>query len=284
MRHKLIVTAASIALMATPAFAQSGSDTRDRLGQFLGEVLGVGDTTMDNQWRLGRTPLASQQAQFETRVDGDVTADRITETTGTRLKTDYGALVEREAGYAADRRFTTAERTDLTERYNALLKVLSDGRYADSPVAPAAEVRDGQAAFDARVDAQLAARKIRRSTATQLKADYGKLIVVETDYLQDGALSAKERRDLDNRLDALDARVGDVGYTVPATPKTRLDAIASALPNSGLSSSARDQLLVEHGDLLRLEAAYARSAPSSEDTAYLEARIANLESRAGIKR
>ena len=208
----------------------------------------------------------------------------LTQATGTRLKADYTALVDLEVRYGADGSFSTTERAELTARYNAVLQVLADGRYADGDVYSRADVKEGQAEFNRRVDAAVASRRITRVAGTRLKADYAALIRVETGYLNDGVLSDSERDDLDTRLDALDVRVGDVVYTAPVTPKTRLDAIARALPTSGLGVSARTQLLVEHGDLVRLEAAYARLTPTADEQAYLERRLAELELRARVVR
>ncbi|MFA9201848.1 MAG: hypothetical protein ACEQR8_11865 [Cypionkella sp.] len=291
MKFPLLLAAASVALTAVPATAQSTTSstpsTRERIGQILGNLLGVGnsaDSSLEGQWRAGRTPLGNQRVQFDARVDADVRAGRMAAATGTRLKTDYAALVDLEARYAADGSFTTTERNELTARYNELLQVLADGRYTTGFTELRAEVGEGQAEFNRRVDAQVAARKLTRTAATRLKADYAALIQVEAGYLRDGALSQTEREDLDARLDALDVRVGDVAYAAPVTARSRLAAIASALPTSGLSTAARAQLLVEHGDLVRLEAAYARITPTAEERAYLEQRIANLETRARVAR
>lgn len=289
MRVSLLAAAAAVAFTSVPATAQSTTTTtvRDRLGQILGNLLGIGnqaDSSLDGQWTANRRPLGDQRATFEARVDSDVSAKLMTQATGTRLKSDYYALAQLEAQYGTDGVFTTAERSDLTARYNALLQVLGDRRYADTPVAPKTEVAEGRAAFNARVDAQVNKRKITRTAATRLKADYAALIAVEADYLKDGVLTDAERSDLDARLDALDVRVGDVAYTVPVTYKTRLDAIAAALPRSGLALTARNQLLVEHGDLVRLEAAYARLTPTADEKAYLERRLTNLELRAKVVR
>ena len=290
MRLLLLLTTAAVALSAVPVTAQSSTtptpSTRDRIGQILGNLLGVdnsADSSLDGQWRAGRLPLGNQRAEFTARVDADTRSGVITQETGMRLKADYAALVELEARYGGDRMFTTNERAELSSGYNVLLQVLADRRYADS-VTASADVRDGQAEFNRRVDARVAARKLTRTAGTRLKNDYAALIQVEAGYLRDGILSEDERDDLDTRLDALDARVGDVAYTAPITAKTRLDAIARALPNSGLMAAARTQLLIEHGDLVRLEAAYARLTPSAEERAYLEARLANLETRARIIR
>jgi hypothetical protein len=290
MRFPLLI-AASIAVTAVPATAQSTTPaptptTRDRIGQILGNLLGVGnaaDSSLDGQWRAGRLPLGNQRIEFDTRVDSDVRAGLLSQATGARLKADYDALIDLEARYGADRSFSSTERSDLSARYNTLLQVLADRGYTGG-VSVRAEVSEGQVDFNRRVDAQVTARKLTRTAATRLKNDYAALVRVETGYLNDGVLTDSERNDLDERLDALDLRVGDVAYTAPVTAKTRLAAIASALPASGLSTTARAQLLVEHGDLVRLEAAYARLTPTAEERAYLEQRITSLETRARVVR
>jgi hypothetical protein len=290
MKQHLLLAAAAAAMVAAPVEAQTTS-ARDRIAQILGNLLGVGNSatnSLDGQWTANRRPLANQRIEFEARVDAEVRAARLSQTDGARLKADYYALVQLEAQYGEDRTFTAAERSALTTRYNELLQVLVDGRYGygdnGGAFPPRAEVSEGQAAFNARVDAAVSARRITRTAGTRLKNDYAALIRTEANYLRDGALSETEREDLDARLDALDERVGDVAWNAPASAKARLDAIFRALPTSGLSATARAQLLVEHGDLVRLEAAYARLTPTAEERAYLESRIANLETRARVRR
>lgn len=291
MRNHLLISAvATLGIISTPAAAQTStgtSSTGERIGQILGTIFGVGnaaDNSLDGQWRAGRSPLTEQRTQFEGRVDAEVRTGRLTQATATRLKADYGALVDLEARYRADGAFSTAERSDLSARYDALTKVFAGGSYADGATANRAEIAEGQAEFIRRVDAQVSARRMTRTAATRLKADYAALIKVEAGYLRDGVITESERSDLDTRLDALDGRVGDVAYTTPATAKSRLDAIATALPKSGLTAAARAQLLVEHGDLVRLEAAYARLSATADERAYLDQRIANLETRARVVR
>jgi hypothetical protein len=190
--------------------------------------------------------------------------------------------VQLEARYGADRRFTTAERTTLADRYGDLTQVLADRAYADAGTETTTDVADGRAEFDARVDAALAARRITRAQARRLKTDYAAVARVEAGYLRDGVISGSERADLDTRLDALDARLPDTAYAA-LTPRARLETIGRALPASGLSSAARAQLQVEYEDLSRLEAAYARLNASTEERAYLDRRVAELEARARVR-
>lgn len=285
MKKLILVTAAALALTAGTASAQTSTTTQrnpiaDIFGAVFGDRLGV-TTSIESQWAAGQTPLANQRAQFESRVDGEVSTGALNEATGTRLKYDYYQLVQLEARYGADRRYTTAERTELADRYGALTQVLADRAYADAGVATTTEVADGRAEFDSRVDAALAARHINRAQARRLKSDYEAVARVESGYLRDGMLSSAERADLDTRLDALDRRLPATSYAV-LTPRQRLDAISRALTNNRLSTNVRAQLQVEYEDLARLESAYARLNESTEEQAYLERRLAELETRARV--
>ena len=154
------------------------------------------------------------------------------------------------------------------------------GGPSPSPVTTT-DVAAGQAEFDSRVDAALAARRITRAESRRLKADYAAVARVEAGYLRDGALNAAELADLDTRLDALDARLGDTGYAT-LTPRQRLDAISRALTSNRLSTAARAQLQVEYEDLARLEAAYGRLNETPDEQSYLDRRLAELETRARV--
>lgn len=277
-------------LTAGSAFAQASTQQtqRDRIGAIFGTLFGDrsgATTSIDAQWAAGQTPLTNQRSQFESRVDTEVRSGAVNQAVGARLKSDYAALVQLEARYGADRRFTTQERTELADRYGALTQVLADRGYSDDATPAKAEVANGRAEFDSRVNAAVTARRITRAQGTRLKADYAAVVQVEAGYLRDGSISTSEQEDLDARLDALDARLGGTSNaTVTLTPRARLDAIVRALPASGLPSAAQAQLRIEHGDLSRLEAAYARFTVSTDERAYLERRLSELETRARVQR
>ena len=285
MKKSLILAAAAATMLtAAPAYAQASTTERNPIADIFGALFGdrVGVTTsIESQWAAGQTPLANQRAQFEARVDSEIRTGALSQTTGARLKADYYELVQLEARYGADRRFTTAERTTLADRYGTLTQVLADRAYADAGTVTTVEVAAGRAEFDARVDAALAARQITRAQARRLKTDYATLAGIETGYLRDGSLSNAELADLDRRLDALDARLPDTTYAT-LTPRQRLEAINRALANNRLSTNVRAQLQVEYEDLARLEAAYARLNESADEQAYLDRRLAELETRARV--
>jgi len=287
MKKLLALTgAATLALTAGSAMAQSSTTTTERnpiadiFGALFGDRLGV-TTSIESQWAAGQTPLANQRAQFESRVDSEVRTGALSQATGARLKSDYYELVQLEARYGADRRFTTAERTTLADRYGDLTQVLADRAYADAGTVTTTDVAAGQAEFDARVDAALAARRITRAESRRLKADYAAVARTEASYLRDGVLSSAELADLDTRLDALDARLPDTAYAT-LTPRQRLDAISRALTSNRLSTNVRAQLQVEYEDLARLEAAYGRLNETVDEQAYLDRRLAELETRARV--
>lgn len=283
---------AALTLAAGAAQAQTQTQPNQQqqalgavLGALFGDRLGV-TTNLDAQWARGQSPLGAQRAQFDTRVDTEVRAGRLTTANATRLKADYADLVVLETRYAADGRFTTQERADLSDRYGALTQVLAEGGYAPSG-STTASAAEGRADFDRRVDAAVNARRVTRTEGTRLKTDYQAVVTAEAGFIRAGGVSATQRTDLDARLDALDARLGD-GPSA-ATPSAqdyrgRLAAIERALPSAGLNAAAQTQLRVEHGDLARLEAAYARMSPSADDRAYIERRLADLETRARVRR
>lgn len=292
----LMLAAAPLAAAQTPYQSTTGQNTttqqqpspqQERIGAILGALfgdrLGVSGS-LDSQWAIGRRPLQTQRTQFISRIDGEVRAGTLSQYNGERMKREYDEVVALETRYAADGRFTTQERTDLADRYGAITQALNDGGYAGGSGSTTLNVANGRAAFDQRVDAAVNARRLSRTDAWRLKSDYAALVTVEAGYARDG-LSASEQQDLDARLDALDLRVGDTQYggggSTVLDPRTRLSNIERALPNT---TDVRNQILVEHGDLVRLEAAYSRLSPSADERAYLERRIGDLEVRARIRR
>jgi hypothetical protein len=289
LKLALIATTAAT-VFAGSAAAQtstSGQTNQDRLGAVVGALFGdrLGLSAMDQAWLRGARPLSEGRTQFTSRVDASLRSGAISSSAATRLRADYDALVTLESQHAGDGRFSTEERADLNTRYTTLTQTLDAGAagYGD-----ANQVAQGRADFEARVDAAVAARRITRLQATQLKTDYQSLIQVETGYQADGSISAAERTDLDTRLDALDARVGDgpagqTPTTRPATIQSRLSSLDAAVTTAERSGSVTRaeaaDIRVELGDLVRLQAAYGRYAATADDTAYLERRVGELEAR-----
>jgi hypothetical protein len=274
---------------AQTAYGQSGSQSQtgqEVFGQILQNLFGGQTTgTMDAEWSRGRRALGAQQTTFNTRLDAQVRSGAIQSYSADRIRSDYDALVRLETQYGQDGRFTTQERSDLTTRYNALTTALEDGGYGDD-VGGYQSAADGRADFEARVTAAVNARTLTRTDATRLRSDYAAIVTAEAQFQRDG-LSARERQDIEARLDAIDARVpggttGNNGGWQQQTPRDRLTAIDRALYN--LPRADQDRLRPQIEDLTRLEAAYSRTRPSSDDTAYLERRLGELEVQARVRR
>ena len=291
---RLLATAAILAAASSATAQTQQNDQQSRQQERINSIFGAlfGDRSnssgsLESQWATGRTPLANQRVQFDTRIDNDVRSGGLDQRTAARLKTDYAELVQLELRYGADRRFTMEERSDLAERYNALTQILTNQTYGDEYDTQSPQVAEGQSEFIGRVDASIASRLLTRVAGNRLKADYRLLAQTEANYLRDGVLDARERDDLDARLDALDARVGDAAdsnnNSNMLNPRARLSAIADSITSSNVSSAAKSQLRVEHRDLSYLEAAYARLTTTADDRRYLESRLSDLERRLQIR-
>jgi hypothetical protein len=277
----------------TPYGQSQPSTGQEVFGQILQNLFGGQTTgTLDAEWSRGRRALAGQQTAFNNRLDAEVRSGALQSWSADRIRTDYDALVRLEADYGRDGRFTTQERQDLTARYDALTRAEQDGGYGDD-LGGYSSVADGRAEFQRRIDAAVSARRLSRTDATRLRADYAALIRMEAEY-QRGGLTARERQDIETRLDALDARIGDGGYggggwngnwdgNWQQTPRERLTAIERALPSLNRGEAA-DRIRVQLEDLTRLDAAYARITASADDRAYLDRRIGELEVQARIRR
>lgn len=285
----VVLSTAPLAQAQTPYGAsnynQRQPSSQEVFGQILQNLFG-GQTTgsVDGEWSRGRRALGAQQTTFNTRLDAQVRSGSLQQYSADRIRADYDALVRLEAQYGQDGRFSTQERVELTSRYNALTSALEDGGYGDD-IGGYQSAADGRQDFEARVSAAVAARSLTRTDATRLRADYAAIVAAEAQFQRDG-LSNRERQDIEARLDAIDARVPGGTYGSGGgwqqTPRDRLTAIDRALYS--LSRAEQDRLRPQFDDLTRLEAAYARNRPSSDDTAYLERRLGELEVQARVRR
>ena len=213
----LTLAAAGVASAQTPysqtPYGQQPSAGGQVLESILGALFGTGQTTLDSEWSRGRRPLYNQRTAFEAQLDARVRDGSLPYSHATELRADYGDLVGLETRYAADGRFTTTERSDLTERYRSLTRHLeadSDGDDDgyDDDHGRWDRLADQGAAFDARVAAALRARDITRTESTRLRTDFQALVRLEAQYERDG-LSDRERQDLEARYADLNRRVGD---------------------------------------------------------------------------
>lgn len=276
----LTLAAAGVASAQTPYSAtpyspqsQQPSQGGQVLETILGALFGTGQTSLDSEWSRGRRPLYNQRAQFETRVDAGMRDGSLSRRQAERLRGDYMDLVALETRFAADGRFTTAERTELNDRYRDLTRRLDsledddDDRDDYDRWEPLA----GQtAAFDARVAASLRARDITRTESTRLRADFQALVQLEAQYQRDG-LSDRERQDLEARYADLNRRVGD-DY-MPGNGGGYGNDPRAAQIEARINAGERN------GSISRTEASRLRT-----ELADLTRRWADLEARVSVRR
>lgn len=283
-----VVLATAPLAQAQTAYGQTNSGQQPTGQEVFSQILqnlfgGQATGSLDAEWTRGRRALGARQATFNTRLDAQVRSGALSSASANRIRSDYDALVQLETRYAQDGRFTVQERQDLTSRYDALTAALNNGGYGDD-LGGYQSAADGRADFEARVDAAVRARTLTRTEATRLRTDYAAIVTTEAGYMRDG-LSARERQDIEARLDAIDARIPGGNTNTGGwqqTPRDRLTAIDRAL--TSLTRTEQDRLRPQYEDLTRLEAAYARNRPSSDDSAYLERRLGELEVQARVRR
>lgn len=255
---------------ATPYGQQQPSQGGQVLEAILGALFGQGQTSLDTEWSRGRRPLYNQRTAFETRLDTGVRDGSLSYSQSTRLRADYADLVALETRYAADGRFTAAERTELTNRYRDLTRRLDDdGGYDDDDYDRWEPLAGQEAAFNARVAAALRARDITRTESTRLRSDFQALVRLEAQYDRDG-LDARERQDLEARYADLNRRVGD-DY-VPGNGGGYGDPHAMQI-EARIAAGVRD------GSISRTEAVRLRA-----ELADLNRRWADLEARVSVRR
>lgn len=242
------------------------------LGALLGAVFGNtfgNDQQIEQDYSQGRRPLYERRADLDARIDAGVRDGSLSRAESTRLRAEYNALVQLETRYAADGRLTAEERSDLRDRYRALSHRVgderTDGGYDDGY--GWRSLLDQRAAFNARVDVALNDRRISRTEANRLRADFDALVRVETGYNRDG-LSDREREDLTARLADLDRRIGDVAWDGGYGQDGRSVAL-----------EARITAGERNGSISRAEAARLR-----DELRDLTRRWADLEARVQIRR
>ena len=271
----LTLAAAGVASAQTPysqtPYGQQPSQGGQVLEAILGALFGNGQTSLDSEWSRGRRPLYNQRAQFETRVDAGVRDGSLSRRQAERLRADYADLVALETRFAADGRFTTAERTELNDRYRDLTRRLDSDDYDnDDDYDRWERLADQTAAFDARVAAALRAREISRAESTRLRADFQALVRLEAQYERDG-LSQREREDLETRYADLNRRVGD-DY-VPGNGGGGYGDPHAMQIEARIAAGLRD------GSITRADAARYR-----EELRDLSRRWADLEARVSVRR
>lgn len=262
------------------------------IGALFGALFGTSfgsDQSADDDFVQGRRPLNERRQALLARIDAGVRDGSLTRREADRLRDDYDALVQLETRYQADGRLTAAEREDLRTRYRALSQQVGDDRNDDQGYDRWEPLASQRAAFDARLDLAVRDRRLSRTEAARVRADFQALAQLEASYQRNG-LDVRETADLRARYAELERRIGDVadddGYG--DDHRERLADIQiriSAAERAGsLNRNELERVRTEHEDLSRLEAAYARDGLTADERDYLTRRIGELDARVRLTR
>ena len=174
---------------------QERTDLADRYGD-LTQTLATGNAYGSAEASATAT-VADGRAEFEGRVNSAVVARRITRVQGTRLRADYLALVQAEAGYLRDGVINDREQEDLDSRLDALDARLDGTNAGTAPVTP-------RMRLDAVLRA-LPASGLSTLAQAQLRVEHEDLSRLEAAYAQFN-ISADDRAYLERRLTNLETR------------------------------------------------------------------------------
>ena len=154
----------------------------------------------------GWTNINQRQAQLDARIDAGVRNGSISSQEAGRLRAEFQSIARLEADYR-EGGLTNAERADLDRRFDALsARIQADGRDDDG----GANINQRQARLEARINAGVTDGSISGQEASRLRAELQVIARLESDY-RDGGLTDAERADLDDRFDALSARIQAAG-------------------------------------------------------------------------
>ncbi len=242
---------------------------------------------MDMAWSQGSQPLGQRRADITARIDAGSRDGSLTRAEADAVRREHEALIRLEAQYAADGQYSTNERTDLATRYAALETRLGEQRRDDQgyDIGGTASqnwqpLTERSADFERRVTAARSARAITLAESRRLRTDWQNLRQLEAQYRSNG-IDIRETADLDARRMGLERRLGRFAeQTQVANSWTLLETRINTSENDrSLNRNQLARLRDQHGDLVRLDAAWRRIGMGSTEQAYLTRRHAELSAQ-----
>lgn len=178
-------------------------ERRDLRARYRALIARVGDDRGPSDGGSGDNDYQSiiaQRADFDARTNTALRQRRISTSEAQRLRSDFQALVQIEAGYRRNG-VDARERADLETRLAALDSRLNSGGFGNDSN-PARWNR-----FEARIAAGERNGRLSRSTAVQLRTELADLTRLDAAYAANG-LNTDERTYLTRRFAEIEARVG----------------------------------------------------------------------------
>ena len=168
-----------------------------------------------------------------------------------------------------------------------LISLLAASTLAAAAPAMAQNINREQSTIEQRIDIGVRNGSLTRSEAVRLRAEYRDIAQLERRYRANG-LSAQERRDLDRRLDLLNARVryerNDRDTRNNRSNINREQAnieqrIEAGVRNGSLTRPEARRLKGEYRQIARLEQRYRRNGLSAWERRDLDRRLDALSAR-----
>ncbi len=310
MKTKLMIAAATGALLFSSAATAQVQPQNGLLGRLLGSVFGTNqqasEQTLEADWDQRRRPFAQRGPVLEQRIDAAVRDGSIDRYEADQMRREYDEIVRLEAQYSSNGTISPAQRNDLRMRYRALNQRVGgqgagqgngqdygQGGYQDQDRWQPIVTRNVE--FEQRVAAGLRNRSLTQAEATRLRTEWRSLGQLETSY-QRGGIDAREQADLWARYNAIDSRLGgSAGGTVgggygygddrnTARWNQMGTRLATAERAGTISRVEAVQVRAQLADLARLDAAYASGGYTADERAYLTRRYADLEQLLGMSR
>lgn len=290
MRSGVLACTGTIALEGP---LRGAGSTEGRIGDLLATVLGTTRPgSIDTSWSEGFLPASARRMAPETRIAEALAARTLSTANAATLRREHQSLIALETRHAADGRYTLAEYSELENATTALNERI-DGMLSAAP-APAATgwqtLASRRADFDSRRLQAIDAGAITSAESARLRTDWQALETLETSYSQNG-LDARERADLESRLNGLETRLGRFGKPLAAAAVSVAGAadwaaletrIAGGEGNRTLNRMQSERLRTELEDLRRLDDAWrrlGRNRLTAEQQAYLDRRHGELSGR-----
>ena len=234
----------------------------------------------------GWQSINARQANLDRRIDQGVRNGSLTRAEAARLRAEFQDIVRLEAQYRrSGNGLNQVERQDLDRRFDLLSRRIRDER-SDNDDRGWQSINARQANLDRRIDQGVRNGSLSPAEAARLRAEFETIVRLEAQYRRSGGgLNQAERRDLDQRFDALSRRIRDErrdndGWYGESGRLAELGRRIEAGARSGqLDRAEAARLRAEYQYLVQLESNYRRNGLTAQERAELNRRFDVLATR-----
>ena len=160
--------------------------------------------------------INARQAHLDQRIDMGVRRGDLTRAEAVRLRSEFRMIADLEARYRANG-LQASERADLDRRFDLLsarvryerndAQARNGGNNGRGAWAGGASINQRQAILERRIERGVRSGSLTRSEAARLRGEFRAIANLEARYRASNGLQPRERADLDQRFDLLQARI-----------------------------------------------------------------------------